>query len=96
MTSLADTFLHLPCLGLLRDEVLEAGDLPSEEGGLISLFLTAVLLFPAAELATLLTPGAVVGLREANETGGKNSQLVKSTTCCISFDQPHVVTYQYT
>ena len=51
--------------------MLEAGDLPSEEGGLISLFLTAVLLFPAAELATLLTPGAVVGLREANGTGGK-------------------------
>ena len=62
-----------PCAGgLLRDEVLEDGDLASrdEEGGLLS-FLAAELPLPRvaaeAEPDTLLATGAVVGLRDAKE-----------------------------
>lgn len=58
---------------MVSDDVPEAAeDFPSkdEEGGLIS-FLTAPtaakLPLPAGELAALLVPGAVVGLRETKE-----------------------------
>ena len=64
---------HLPFAGLVTDDVLEAAeDFPSndEEGGLVS-FLTAPaavkLPLPAGELAALLAPGAVVGLRETKK-----------------------------
>lgn len=57
---------------MVRDDVLEAEDFPSkdEEGGLVS-FLTgaaaAELPLPVGELAALLAPGAVVGLRETKK-----------------------------
>lgn len=59
----------LSALGdLLRDEVLEAGDLPGKEdtGSLLPLFRAALLLLPLV-LATLLPPGAVIGRRDAGE-----------------------------
>ena len=60
------------CAGLLRDEVLEDGDLATreEEDGLLS-FLAAEVPLPRAaaeaEPDALLATGAVVGLRDAKE-----------------------------